>query len=76
MKATEQCGFCGGNGRVPGCHFDRDGRFRPEWPDTIVCEYCGGSGQCEEGSKLLSARPTCSDEELRQAREEHTRIYG
>jgi hypothetical protein len=57
----EQCGYCGGSGRVPGPQYDREGRHRPEWPGLVTCEYCGGSGQCEDGSKLLPASRTRSD---------------
>jgi hypothetical protein len=53
----ETCGFCGGSGKVPGPTHDREGRQRRDWPERIVCEYCGGAGVCEEGSKLLPARP-------------------
>lgn len=58
----ETCGFCQGRGVVPGPTHDREGRHRPEWPPAIPCEYCNGSGTCEEGSKLLPARrPTRDD---------------
>jgi hypothetical protein len=26
-------------------------------PPQLVCEYCGGSGRCEDGSSLLPAAP-------------------
>jgi len=49
----EPCGFCGGTGKVPGRSHDNHGAYRPDWPETIRCEYCGGSGQCDDGNKLL-----------------------
>jgi DnaJ-class molecular chaperone len=58
----ETCGFCLGSGRVPGPKYDRLGNHRPEWPDQVSCEYCGGAGQCEEGSKLLPARKPTRDD--------------
>jgi hypothetical protein len=57
MKTTqERCGYCNGSGRVPGRKYDRLGQHRPEWPDTVTCEYCYGTGWCEEGEKLVPAR--------------------
>jgi hypothetical protein len=56
QNPIEMCGYCCGSGRVPGRKYDNEGRYRPEWPDAIRCEYCGGSGRCEEGSKLLPAK--------------------
>lgn len=53
---VEQCGYCRGSGRVPGRKYDSEGRHRPEWPDQVTCEYCNGSGKCEDGRKLLPAR--------------------
>ena len=55
-RFIQTCGFCQGSGRVPGRKFDREGHHRPEWPDTVRCEYCEGSGMCAHGSKLLPAR--------------------
>jgi hypothetical protein len=59
--AIEHCGYCDGRGRVPGPRYDREGRRRDDWPDTIRCEYCGGAGECEEGSKLIPARRPTRD---------------
>lgn len=50
----EECGYCG-SGRVDGRKYDCDGRHRPDWPDRVTCEYCGGSGTCDDGGKLLPA---------------------
>jgi hypothetical protein len=61
MSETERCGFCGGLGWVLGRRYDSEGRRRYDWPDRIVCEYCGGSGECEDGSKLLPARRPTQD---------------
>lgn len=61
MTTIELCGFCGGSGRVPGPKYDREGRHRPDWPDRVTCEYCGGSGECEEGGKLLPARRSTAE---------------
>jgi hypothetical protein len=52
----EPCGYCCGKGRVPGPKCDREGRFRAEWPDTVLCEYCRGAGRIEEGHKLAPHR--------------------
>lgn len=49
----ETCGYCEGSGLVNGPAYDREGRFRTDWPRRIACEYCGGSGMCEEGSKIV-----------------------
>lgn len=54
--APEPCGYCRGTGRVPGPRYDRDGRRRDDWPETVRCPYCDGAGECSEGSKLLPAR--------------------
>jgi hypothetical protein len=51
----ELCGYCMGAGRVPMPLYDREGRRRTDWPETRCCEYCYGTGQCEEGHKLLPA---------------------
>lgn len=55
-RAEETCGYCSGSGRVPGRKYDEDGRHRPDWPDSAWCEYCGGSGQLKDGSKLIPAK--------------------
>jgi DnaJ-class molecular chaperone len=60
-KAIETCGYCRGSGKVPGRKYDKEGRHRPEWPDQVSCEYCFGTGQCEEGTKLLPARAPTRD---------------
>ena len=57
----EPCGYCNGTGHVPARQYDRDGRHRPEWPERRTCEYCGGSGECEDGNKLLPARKPAID---------------
>jgi DnaJ-class molecular chaperone len=45
------CGFCGGRGRVANHQADRYGP-RPDYPAERPCEYCGGTGTCEDGHKL------------------------
>lgn len=57
----ETCGFCRGSGLVPNRTHDREGRRRTDWPEQVRCEYCGGSGRCEEGHKLLPARRPNAD---------------
>lgn len=51
----DTCGFCRGTGLTPGRKYDREGR-PTDGPDLILCEYCCGAGQCEDGGKLLPAR--------------------
>lgn len=53
----QPCGFCSGTGYVTGPRYDRLGRDRPEWPERIGCEYCGGTGRCEAGAKLRPQVP-------------------
>lgn len=55
MAQLETCGFCRGSGRVPGRKHDAYGP-RPDYPELVACEYCGGAGQCRDGSRLLPAR--------------------
>ncbi len=50
----QTCGYCGGNGHVSNAQRDRYGP-RPDYPSRRACEYCDGSGQCEDGAKLLPA---------------------
>jgi hypothetical protein len=52
----EICGYCGGRGFVLGSMFDRWGYQCHIEPPQMTCEYCGGSGQCEDGARLLPAR--------------------
>lgn len=54
MAEVQRCGFCHGTGRVPGRKHDAYG-YRPDYPDLVVCEYCGGGGLCEGGGRLLPA---------------------
>jgi hypothetical protein len=35
--------------------FDSWGYQRHDEPPRVVCEYCGGSGFCVDGGKLLPA---------------------
>ncbi len=53
----ETCGFCGGAGFVYGSMYDSYGYQRFHEPPQLVCEYCGGCGQCEYGSILAPAAP-------------------
>lgn len=50
------CGFCSGRGYVLANAYDQEGRARSEDERPTTCEYCGGSGQCEDGGKLLPTR--------------------
>jgi hypothetical protein len=50
----ETCGYCCGTGQYPAPSHDRFG-YEIE-PHMIHCEYCGGTGCCEQGSKLLAHR--------------------
>jgi hypothetical protein len=54
--ASDVCGFCGGRGTVLRNSYDREGRARSEDERRAACEYCGGTGACEDGHKLLPAR--------------------
>jgi hypothetical protein len=49
---AQPCGFCRGTGRVPGPTHDRYGP-RSDYPPTVACEYCGGSGTVKGGERLL-----------------------
>jgi hypothetical protein len=62
------CGFCGGSGIVANRQADRYGP-RPDYPAQRVCEYCGGSGQWEDGDKLLLQGPVyqATDEDRQRA---------
>ncbi len=51
----DTCGFCSGRGTVPGPTNDRHGYPLPE--HDLCCEYCGGTGCCEDGGQLLAAVP-------------------
>jgi hypothetical protein len=35
--------------------YDAYGSQRYHEPPQLVCDYCGGSGQCADGHKLLHA---------------------
>jgi len=48
---TEICGYCSGTGRVPTRPYDHEGRAQEV--RQRACEYCDGSGECEDGDKLL-----------------------
>lgn len=63
------CGFCGGSGRVANRQADAYGP-RPDYPADCKCEYCDGTGQCEDGDRLLTQGPVC------QATEEDRRRAG
>lgn len=56
------CGYCGGRGFILGSMYDADGCQRFHEPPHLVCEYCGGFGQCESGDKLLAAREPKTDD--------------
>lgn len=53
-EGSEGCGYCCGRGTVPGPTHDGYG-YELE-PRDLVCEYCGGSGVCVDGGKLLAHR--------------------
>lgn len=53
----ETCGFCNGTGTVRNRQADRYGP-RPDFPETRTCEYCDGTGQCDEGDKLAPQERT------------------
>lgn len=53
----EPCGYCSGRGWVYGRRHDNHGYQRHESPPQVSCEYCGGSGACDHGQKLLPATP-------------------
>ena len=48
----ETCGFCGGSGRVLSRAYDRFGAAVEQ--RMVACEYCDGSGCCEDGDKLMA----------------------
>lgn len=58
------CGFCRGRGRVLNHQADRYGP-RPDYPSERPCDYCGGSGQCEDGDQLAPQGKVyqCDDED-------------
>lgn len=51
----QTCGFCNGRGIVLRNSYDMEGRARSEDERPMTCEYCGGSGVCEDGHNLLPA---------------------
>ena len=51
----ETCGFCQGRGQVYGSMFDREGRRLFTEPPLEACAYCGGTGECVDGTKLWPA---------------------
>ena len=51
--SVQICGYCSGTGVVMNHQADRYGP-RPDYPETRTCEYCGGDGTCNDGSKLAA----------------------
>lgn len=51
----ETCGFCSGRGWYFGRMYDNLGYRSHDTPPRVWCEYCGSSGRCPEGDKLLPA---------------------
>lgn len=64
------CGYCCGSGQVANSQRDAYGP-RPDYPTMRTCEYCGGSGRCDDGDKLLpqnrSAVYQADDDDRRRA---------
>ena len=58
---TQTCRYCAGLGWVLGNCYDNHGAKRHAEPPRIICEYCDGAGQCEDGNKLLAAVPPTDD---------------
>lgn len=61
----QPCGFCNGTGTVLNHQADRYGP-RPDYPATVTCPYCGGEGQCDEGTEL-APQGKADDEDKRRA---------